>query len=122
MAKILIIDDEDDIRLAVKALLESKGHEVVEAAGGKEGLTILQKGGIDLLLLDFFMPGMNGRQVLLEIRKFDGKLSGLKVILLTVATFGAEGLHKLKELNIADYIQKPFENKDLIARIKKILG
>jgi CheY-like chemotaxis protein len=121
MTKILIIDDEPDIRLAVKLLLESKGYEVVEAAGGKEGLATLQKGEIDLLLLDFFMPGMNGRRVLEEIRKMDGPLKDLKVILLTVATFGAEGLSKLKKLKIADYIQKPFENKDLLASIKKII-
>jgi CheY-like chemotaxis protein len=122
MKKILIIDDEDDIRLAVKILLESKGYEVLEADGGKKGLVILKKGGIDLVLCDFFMPGMNGREVLENIRKMDGKLSGLKVILLTVATFGKEGMAKLKELKVADYIQKPFENKELLARIKELIG
>jgi CheY-like chemotaxis protein len=119
--KILIIDDEDDIRLAVKVLLESKGYEVVEANGGKKGLTLLKKGGIDLVLCDFFMPGMNGRQVIESIRA-DKTLKNTKVIVLTVATFGKEGTAKLKELKVKDYIQKPFDNKDLLARIKKAIG
>jgi CheY-like chemotaxis protein len=119
--KILIIDDEDDIRLAVSTLLESKGFTMLEANGGKKGLAVLKKEPVDLVLCDFFMPGMNGREVLQKIRD-DPSLKNTKVILLTVATFGKEGTAKLKELNVADYIQKPFENKDLIARIKKIIG
>jgi CheY-like chemotaxis protein len=119
--KILIIDDEDDIRLAVSTLLESKGFEMLEANGGKKGLALLKKEPVDLVLCDFFMPGMNGREVLEKIRE-DPALKNTKVILLTVATFGKEGTAKLKELHVADYIPKPFENKDLIARIKKIIG
>jgi two-component system, OmpR family, alkaline phosphatase synthesis response regulator PhoP len=119
--RILIIDDEDDIRLAVRTLLEMNGYEVLEANGGRSGLAKLQKEKVDLVLCDFFMPGMNGRQVLESIRA-DLKLKNIKVILLTVATFGKEGEDKLKELKVADYIRKPFENKDLLARIKKILG
>jgi CheY-like chemotaxis protein len=119
--KILIIDDEDDIRLAVKTLLESKGYETLEANGGKSGLSVLKKEKVDLVLCDFFMPGMNGRQVL-EVIRADTTLKDTKVILLTVATFGKEGSEKLKELKVADYIQKPFENKDLLVRIKKIVG
>jgi CheY-like chemotaxis protein len=121
MAKILIIDDEADIRLALKVLLESVGYEVVEASGGKQGLAILQKDTVDLLICDFFMPQMNGRQVLEEIRRLDGKLSDLNVILLTVATFGKEGAQKLKDLKVAAYIQKPFENKALLAQVKKLV-
>jgi CheY-like chemotaxis protein len=119
--KILLIDDEDDIRFAIKTLLESKGYEVVEANGGKKGIAILKKGGVDLLVCDFFMPGMNGRQVLEEICK-DAKIKSTKVILLTVATFGKEGTEKLKEMKVAAYIQKPFENKELLAKIKKLIG
>jgi CheY-like chemotaxis protein len=121
MAKILVIDDEDDIRLAVRTLLESKGYEVLEAGDGKSGLQQLKKSPVDLVLCDFFMPGMNGRQVLESIRK-DAKLKDTKVILLTVATFGKEGADKLKQLKVAAYIQKPFVNKDLLANIKKIIG
>jgi two-component system, OmpR family, alkaline phosphatase synthesis response regulator PhoP len=119
--KILIIDDEDDIRLAVRTLLEMNGYAVLEGNGGKKGLAVLQKEKVDLVLCDFFMPGMNGRQVLESIRA-DAKLKDLKVILLTVATFGKEGDAKLKQLKVADYIRKPFDNKDLLARIKKVLG
>jgi CheY-like chemotaxis protein len=120
MTKILIIDDEDDIRLAVRILLESKGYEIVDANSGQAGLEVLKKGGVDLVLCDFFMPSMNGRQVIEAIRA-DAALQDTKVIVLTVATFGKEGAAKLKELKVADYIQKPFVNKDLLARIKKVL-
>jgi CheY-like chemotaxis protein len=122
MSKILIIDDEDDIRLALKTLLESEGYEVVDTNTGRKGLAVLKKGGIDLVLLDFFMPGMNGRQVLEEIRGMKGSLKKSKVILLTVAVFGKEGSEKLKELQVSDYIQKPFVNKNLLARIRKALA
>jgi CheY-like chemotaxis protein len=119
--KILIIEDEEDIRYALRSLLEPKGYEITEADGGKAGLEALSKLCPDLILCDFFMPGMNGRQVLEEIRK--KKLCPkAKTILLTVATFGKEGSDKLKQLKVADYIKKPFENKDLVARIKKVLG
>jgi response regulator RpfG family c-di-GMP phosphodiesterase len=122
MTTILIIDDEDDIRLAVRAVLETQGYTVLDANNGKKGLEILNKGGIDLLILDFFMPEMNGREVLAQIREMDGKLKKLKVILLTVASFGKEGTKTLKDLKIADYIQKPFVNKEFIAHVKKVLA
>jgi two-component system, OmpR family, aerobic respiration control protein ArcA len=120
MTTILIIDDEDDIRLAVKTLLESEGYTVKEATGGKEGLKVLKQNKIDLILLDFFMPDMNGRQVIEAIRK--NKTLQQKIILLTVATFGKQGEKKLEELQVLHYIQKPFDNKKLLETIKKAVS
>jgi CheY-like chemotaxis protein len=120
MTKILVIDDEDDIRLALRALLESNGYEVDEAATGQRGLEKLKESTFDLVICDFFMPGMNGRQVIETMHK-DAKLKSIKVILLTVASFGKGGEEKLKEMEVAAYMQKPFENSELIAKIKELL-
>jgi CheY-like chemotaxis protein len=120
MSKILIIDDEEDIRLALRALLESEKYEVFETENGKKGLSFLKKNKVDLVLCDFFMPQMNGREVI-EALRADSKLKDTKVIVLTVASFGKEGNEKLKELKVKDYIKKPFSNKDLLKRIRKAL-
>jgi DNA-binding response OmpR family regulator len=117
---ILIVDDETDIRLALGILLKKEGYAVLAAPGGKAALNLLQKKAVDLIIIDFFMPGMNGSQVLTEIRN-NKKLKATKVILLTVATFGKQGEKKLKDLKVTAYIQKPFDNKALLAKIKKLL-
>jgi two-component system, OmpR family, response regulator VicR len=121
MTKLLVIDDEDDIRLALRALLESNGYEVEEASTGQKGLDLLKETKIDLVICDFFMPMMNGRQVIETMHK-NPKLKDIKVILLTVASFGRGGEEKLKELEVAAYMQKPFENQELLAKIRELLA
>jgi CheY-like chemotaxis protein len=119
--KILVIDDEHDICDVVKTLLEQKGYKVDIALGGKAALKMLEKkSDYDLLLIDFFMPGMSGKQLIKEI-KSDSKLKKLKCAFLTVATFSPKGLEELKELGSLDYIRKPFDNEDLISRVKKLV-
>jgi CheY-like chemotaxis protein len=120
MTKILIVDDEDDIRLLIKTLLEDEGYEVNEAKDGRDGMDKLKKGSYSLVLLDFFMPGMSGREVLEKIRA-DDKLRDTKIIFLTVANFSAAGEDELKKLKCMDYIRKPFENDDFLRRVKKAL-
>jgi CheY-like chemotaxis protein len=75
----------------------------------------------DLILMDFFMPGISGRETIEKI-KSDPKTKGIPVAFLTVAEFQSKGLETLEDLEIADYIQKPVEIDDLITRVKKILG
>ena len=122
MAKqIMIVDDEFDIRLMVKKVLEVRGFEVVEASGGPEALERLRKERPDLVLIDFFMPGMTGRDLAEKIRE-DPKLKGLKLAFLTVAEFGETGMEELSTLGILDYIQKPFNKDDLVQRVKRMVG
>lgn len=121
MAKILIVDDEEHILKLVSELLTGAGLTTVTASSGKEALATLRKQKIDLVLLDFFMPEMSGREVAEEIRK-DPKLKNQKIAFLTVAQYGKEGYAEIKRLKIADYIQKPFDNQDLINRVKKLVG
>jgi len=118
--KILYVDDEEDIRMLVKRVLENIGYEVLLATNGREALDLLKKESVDLALLDFFMPGMSGRELAESIRK-EPEIKDTKLAFLTVAEFGVIGREELKKLDILDYIQKPFDNENLRKRIKKII-
>jgi DNA-binding response OmpR family regulator len=117
--KIMIVDDEPNICEAVKITLEAEGFKVLTALNGLECLDKLKNESVDMLLVDFFMPEMNGRELCSKIRK-DPRLASVPVVFLTVAQFGGIGKEKLRKLNIADYIAKPFDNEDLVRRVKKI--
>jgi len=119
--KIMIVDDEEGLIELVKAILEEEGYEVITAMDGKECLEKLKKVKPDLILLDMMMPGMSGREVCEKIRK-NPKTKNLKIVFLTVARFSEMGKDVLKKLNVLDYITKPFDNKDLVRRIKNIVG
>jgi DNA-binding response OmpR family regulator len=119
--RIMIVDDEPQICQAIKAVLEPEGFEVMTALSGPECWEKLQKEKVDLVLIDFFMPGMSGRALCEWIRK-DPKLKGLRVAFLTAARFGDVGMEKLRELKALDYIQKPFGADDLVKRVKRMLS
>lgn len=119
--KVMVVDDEPDLCETVKLLLEGKGFEAVTVQSGAEALKKLKKEPVDLVLIDFFMPEMTGRVLADEIRA-DPKLKDLKLAFLTVALFGEVGQADLKKLGILDYIQKPFDNEDLVRRVKRMVG
>ncbi len=119
-AEILIVDDEDDIRSLTKAILSDEGYKVTEAKDGKDALSMLKNKKFDLIVVDYFMPIMNGRQLAEEIRK-NPKTKNLKLVFLTVAQFGQLGEKQLKRLNCLDYLKKPIDNEDFIKSINKIL-
>jgi CheY-like chemotaxis protein len=119
--KIMVVDDEENLIELVKAILETEGFDVITAYNGKECLEKLKTAKPDLILLDMMMPGMSGRETCENIRK-DSKTKNLKVAFVTVAKFSEVGKDILKKLNAVDYITKPFDNKDLVKRVKKALG
>lgn len=122
MAKrIMVVDDEPEVCEAIKAVLEAEGFEVISTLSGPEYLKKLQEEKVDLALIDFFMPEMSGRELCERIRK-DPKLKDLKAAFLTAAKFGDVGMEKLRELNALDYIQKPFDNVDLVKRVERMVG
>jgi len=121
MEKILVVDDEPNIRKAVGILLKSEGFTVDFAGDGEEALSKLREFPADLVLLDMFMPKLSGRAACQRMRA-NPKWKSLKVIFLTVALFSEKGKEDLKGLGISDYITKPFDNSDLVVRIKKVLG
>ena len=118
---IMIVDDEQPITKVVEDILEPEGYKVVSALSGSEALDKLKKVKPHLILIDFFMPGMSGRELCEKIRA-DSKLKNLKVAFITAATFSASGKKELTKMDVLDTIYKPFEYKDLIQRVKKIVG
>jgi two-component system alkaline phosphatase synthesis response regulator PhoP len=118
--KIMIVDDEESLIELVTAVMENVGYEVIPAMNGDEALEKLKIEKPDLILLDMMMPGMSGREVCDKIRK-DPKTKDLKIAFLTVAKFSETGKDVLKKMGVLDYITKPFDNKDLIRRVKKLI-
>ncbi|MFA5891265.1 MAG: response regulator [Actinomycetota bacterium] len=104
--RVLIIDDQPDIRLMCRVNLALEGFEVVEAGDGETGLAAARQGGIDLILLDVMMPGIDGWQVLAEL-KSDPGTNAIPVVLLTARVTREDEIRGWKA-GAADYLPKPF--------------
>jgi len=118
-AKILVVDDEPDIRDILKITLSEENYEVLEAADGEEALKIINSKPLDLVLADYKMPKMDGRQLCRLIKK-DLLLRHLPVIMVTGK---GEITDKVGGIDAGadDYVVKPFEPKELLARIRMVL-
>lgn len=117
--RILVVDDEDDIRDVLRITLEDEGYEVTEATNGEEGLKMIESRAPDLVLLDYKMPKMTGLEVCAKIKK-DLLLRHLPVLMVT----GKGEIHdKIDGIDAGadDYIVKPFEPKELLARIRMVI-
>ena len=114
--KILVCDDDREIVEAITIYLEKEGYAVVAAYNGKEALKALQNQQVQLIILDIMMPEMDGIQALLKLREY----SSIPVILLSAKSEDAD---KIKGLNVGadDYITKPFNPLELLARVKSQL-
>ena len=118
--KIMTVDDEEDLRELLKGIFTSEGFEVIAASSGEECLEILKTEKPDLILMDMMMPNMTGRQTIEKIRE-NPLTKDLKIALLSVVDSATFGEDKIKKLKILDYITKPYENDDLVTRVKKII-
>ncbi|MBR4068110.1 MAG: response regulator transcription factor [Clostridia bacterium] len=114
--QILIVDDDPNISTLVRLYLEKEGFSVIEAARGDTALEAFTASSPSLVLLDVMLPGIDGLQVLKEIRK----VSKTPVIMLTAKDETFDKVLGL-ELGADDYITKPFETKELVARVKAVL-
>jgi DNA-binding response OmpR family regulator len=115
-ARILVIDDEEDIRNLLEELLRRAGHEVEQAADGRAGLRALHSSRPDLVLLDVTMPNLDGWQTLERIRD----LSDVPVLMLTGRGEELERVRGLKA-GADDYVTKPFGRQELLARVEALL-
>ncbi len=117
--KILIVEDEEGIREIEKIVLEKDGYKVETAEDARAGLAKAAAGGFDLIISDIMMPGMDGFQLLQELRKVPAARN-TPVILITAM---AEQRDKVKGLNLGavEYITKPFSTRDLLEKIKEVL-
>lgn len=115
--KIIFIEDEDDLRNAVKFILEAEDYEFHGASNGPEGIAKITQHNIDLMLLDIMMPGMDGFEVCRAIKSEPAiDLPVIFVSAKSEATDIARGF----ALGADDYIIKPFDPDDLVKRIKKV--
>lgn len=110
--KILVADDEAQIRDLLHLYLEKDGYEVIEASDGMEALRLVQREEIDLLILDIMMPGMDGYRVLRHIREN----SNIPVIILSAKSEDADKILGL-DLGADDYMTKPFQPLEAVARV-----
>lgn len=115
--KVLVIDDEPDFLEMIKIRLEANGYEVIDAYDGEEGLKKAEGENPDIILLDIMMPKKDGYTLLREL-KHKKATKSIPIIVLT-AKPGMRDLFGMEGIN--DYIVKPFEDEELLLRIKKAL-
>jgi CheY-like chemotaxis protein len=114
--KILVIDDEADIREIVRIYLEEEGCEVIEASNGQEGILKAQAERPDLIVLDIMLPGINGFEVAKHL-KDDPNTQDIPVIILSVLAQDSQ-----YRQGILDYISKPFRQEELVATVRRIFS
>ena len=113
---ILVVDDDPNIAQLARLYLEKEGYDVSVVTRGDEAVTSFQKNPPSLMLLDIMLPGMDGWQVCRAIRQ----ISNIPIIMLTAKDETFDKVLGL-ELGADDYVTKPFEGKELLARIKAVL-
>ena len=114
--RIMVVDDDPNIRELVRLYLEKEGFEIVTAERGDEAVKLFRASPPNLMLLDVMLPGMDGWQVCREVRK----ISNIPIIMLTAKDETFDKVLGL-ELGADDYIVKPFDMKELVARIKAVI-
>jgi DNA-binding response OmpR family regulator len=117
MKTVLIVDDEPDVKLALKIALEENGFEVDAFDDPVMALDNFKKGVYDLLILDIKMPKMHGFELYREIRKIDSRV---KICFLTAGEMYYEVYDDI--FNENQFIRKPIENKELINRVNEIIN
>ena len=118
--KILIVDDEPNIVISLEFLMKKEGFEIAVATDGEEALAKVASFGPDLMLLDVMMPKKSGFEVC-EALRADPANANLQIVMLTAKgrdTEVAKGL----AIGADDYVTKPFSTKELVAKVKSVLG
>ncbi len=117
MGKILVVDDEEKIRTIIRKYGEFEGYEVTEACDGMEAIEICKKQDFDVMILDVMMPELDGFSTCREIKK----IKDIPVIMLSARGEEYDRIHGF-ELGIDDYVVKPFSPKELMMRVKVVIG
>ncbi|MEO6116481.1 MAG: response regulator [Pseudolysinimonas sp.] len=112
-ARVLVVDDEPNIRAVLRGYLEADGFSVREAADGEQALAAMTAGPVDVVVLDIMLPGMDGLEVLRRIRAGGDTF----VVVVSARTEEVDRLLGLG-LGADDYITKPFSPREVVARVK----
>jgi CheY-like chemotaxis protein len=125
MSRVLVVDDDKSVASAIQALLESEGFDVVVARDGRAGLLALESGTFDLLIVDIFMPNMDGLEA---IKTFKRLAPEVPIIAMSGFTFAESGsgapdfLSMATKLGAAHSLRKPFRPKELRAAVATCLN
>lgn len=110
MKKILIVEDDSDIHNLIKDILEKEEYEVLSAYSGTEAISLIEKNDIDLILLDLMLPGITGEEII-------KKVTDIPIIVISAKISTEDKVNSLT-IGANDYITKPFDTNELLARIK----
>lgn len=121
MARILVVDDDDQLRAALKRFLEKEGFQVIDASNGAAGLEILNKDPVDLVFTDIFMPEREGIGMIMELQQ---DIPDVKIIAIS----GGGNVESVDFLELAGNLgahkvfQKPFTHEELLAAVQELLN
>src|SRR4051812_18622268 len=118
MARVLVIDDDLDMRMLLEETLKSAGYDVVLASDGKEGLTIYRTTPADVVITDIYMPGKGGLETIIELRQ---SYPEVPIIALSGTGAARAMLSIAQKFGAVAVLQKPFAAEDLINTVKKVL-
>jgi CheY-like chemotaxis protein len=116
---VLIVDDEPEILLGTRLLLEEAGYSVLEAHGGREALEVVERARPDAMFLDLRMPGMDGWDVL-EALRVNSSIEDLPVIVFSAHADPA-AVERCRQLGASAYVRKPFRSADLTRALHEVL-
>lgn len=116
MNKVMVVDDDANIRELIRLILKKEEFQVLEAIDGIDAMEKLEKNKIDLIILDIMMPNMDGWEFCEKVRSFND----LPILMLTAKGETSQKIRGFK-LGADDYLTKPFEPEELIARVKALL-
>ncbi|MFC1629367.1 response regulator [Gemmatimonadota bacterium] len=116
---ILVIDDEENIRELVRAILENAGYTVLEAADGSIGIEVFRANQVDLIITDLIMPGKEGIETISELKK---EQPDVKVIAMSGAVNSSTYLHMAGSLGADETISKPFHMHELLETVERLLN
>jgi len=116
MTRVLVVEDEESFSDALSYMLRREGYEVEVAATGPDALTVFERAGADLVLLDMMLPGLSGTEVCRTLRT----RSNVPIIIVTARDAEVDKVVGL-ELGADDYVTKPFSSRELVARIRAVL-
>ena len=122
MAKrILVIDDEEDLRQLIALIAESAGYVVLQAGNGVEGLQRLQEEQVDLVILDIMMPEMDGWEVCRHM-KSHAATRDIPVLIMTVRSQPMDKVIGLEVVHADEYLTKPFDRQVLLTAIERLMN
>lgn len=118
MARILVIDDSDDLRMIYREMLASAGHEVTVAAGGRQGIDHFRAHQPDLVITDLFMPEVDGFET---ISRLLGEFPSAKIIAMSGHGLAGSMLQLARKFGARQTLQKPFCTEKLLATVEDVL-